>query len=111
MNELALVIAYVRPVRRAAVAQALRNRGGTGWTESNAVGHGRAAGGHEVDHVRFEVLCSPAQAEELSALMAQTAQTNTPGDGLVLILPVASAVRVSDLSSWVSPLHIERTDP
>lgn len=64
MNELALVVAYVRPVRRAAVA-----------------------------------------------LMAQTAQTNTPGDGPVLVLPVASAVRVSDLSSWVSPLHTERTEP
>ena len=56
MNDVTVLVAYVRPARRAAVAHALRQVGLAGWTESEVMGRGSAVGGHGVPHAKFEVI-------------------------------------------------------
>lgn len=97
-NELVMLIAYVRPARRMAVGEALRDLGLVGWTESEAIGHGKAAGGHGVPHARFEVLTTAEQASACASAIAGAARTGQDGDGLVASLPVLSLERISDHS-------------
>lgn len=99
MTDVVMLIAYVRPTRRAMVARALRALGFTGWTESEVVGHGRAANGHAVPHTRFEVLVGKERATECANTVIDAAYTGEDGDGFVSMLPVLSVERISDRST------------
>lgn len=104
MNELVMLVAYVRVSRRAAVAQALRATEVAGWTESNVVGHGHAAAGHEVEHIRFEVVMPKAKSAECAKSIVTAARTGATGDGMILTMPVLAIDRISDLTAGAAAL-------
>lgn len=84
-----LLVAYVRISRRSAVGKALREANLSGWSESKVEGHGRAAQGHGVEHVRIEVAVQDEQADEVKRLILEAADTGDDvGDGMVLGLPL-----------------------
>jgi nitrogen regulatory protein PII len=89
--DMVMIVAHVRRARRSSVGQALRQLELDGWTESDVVGHGHAAAGHGVEHVRFEVVLTADRVQECCKAIASAAQTGTDGDGVVLTLPVLSA--------------------
>ena len=99
MDEMVMIVAYVRRARRAPVGLALRQLVQSGWSESEVIGHGHAAAGHGVEHVRFEVLLPAKQAKACVQAMARAAATGTEGDGIIVTLPVTSFERVHDLAS------------
>lgn len=101
MNEVAMVIAYVRPAQRAVVSKAIRELNLSGWTESEATGHGEALDGRSLPRVRFEVLVPLERAAECAAQIGRAAHTGVKGDGLVLTLPVLGVARISNLSVGV----------
>ena len=105
MNDVTLLVAYVRPARRAAVAQALRQVGMAGWTESEVLGHGSAVGGHGVPHARFEVIVATEHIDACENAVVAAAQTGADGDGFVITLPVLSVVRISDRSGGAGSLR------
>jgi nitrogen regulatory protein PII len=90
MDEMVMVVAHVRRTRRSSVGQALRQLELDGWTESDVVGHGHAAAGHGVEHVRFEVVLTTQRVQECCKAIAHAAETGTDGDGVVLTMPVLS---------------------
>lgn len=96
MSDQVLILAYLRPARCVAVQAALRSLNACGWSESRVAGHGHAAGGHAVEHVRFEVVVDKGQAERCQAAIAEAAQTGAAGDGLIVVLPVLSEQRIRD---------------
>ena len=95
MSDQVLILAYLRPSRCAAVHAALRALG-VGWSESRVAGHGNAAGGHAVEHTRFEVVVDKDQAEQCQTAIAEAAHTGAAGDGLITIVPLFSVQRVRD---------------
>lgn len=76
----------------------MRAFGVSGWSESRVLGHGAAAGGHGVEHVRFEALVTAEHAPELARLIGTAAHTGVDGDGLVICAPVTTAERISNLT-------------
>jgi len=96
-----MIVAYVRPARRAAVASALRLEGILAWSESRVDGHGRAAGGHGVPHTRFEIVLETEYTDACLDAIGRAAQTGEVGDGFVVTLPVVGARRLSDHASLV----------
>jgi nitrogen regulatory protein PII len=99
MTEMIMLVAYVRRARRVMVGQALRQLEQSGWSESEVVGHGYAAGGHGVDHVRFEVIVTAGRAEACTEAIARAADTGADGDGLVVSMPVLAATAVTARSA------------
>ena len=90
-----LLIAYVRISKRSAVGLALRDAGLSGWSESMVQGHGRAADGHAVEHVRVEVVVPDDRADEIKRIIADAAASvEGIGDGLVIGLPLDFAERI-----------------
>lgn len=73
---------------------AIRGAGVSGWSESTVVGHGRAAAGREVEHVRLEIVVSSDSSQPLVRAIAKAADTGGPGEGLIVELPVASVTRL-----------------
>ena len=91
-----LLVAVVRRARQGAVAQTLRALNLPGWTQSEVTGHGQAAGGHSVEHVRFEILIPGERADECLNALASTAHTGGAGDGILFTTPVHRVLRVRD---------------
>jgi nitrogen regulatory protein PII len=87
MDDMVMIVAYVRRARRAQVGQALRQLE-SGWTESDVLGHGNAAGGHGVEHVRFEVLMPSGQAKACTQAIERAAASSPGGGGMVVVMPV-----------------------
>ena len=94
MSDMVMIVAHVRRNRRAPVGQALREQGQRGWAEVDVVGHGHAAGGHGVDHVRFEVVIPAASAEGCRQAIARAASVGAEGGGIIITLPVLAMQRV-----------------
>lgn len=76
-----------------------------GITLSDCVGQGRGcgSGGHYVateetigvaKMVKLGMLCSDANCDELLRVIAQTAHTDNPGDGIVMVADVPPVVRI-----------------
>jgi nitrogen regulatory protein PII len=103
MDDMVMIVAYVRRARRVQVGQALRLLEQGGWTESEVLGHGNAAAGHAVEHVRFEVLLRAGQAKSCSQAIAAAAATGSEGDGLVLSMPVLSVSPIVGFAGDVVP--------
>jgi nitrogen regulatory protein PII len=99
MDEMIMVVAHVRRTRRSSVGQALRQLELDGWTESDVVGHGHAAAGHGVEHVRFEVVLPTQRVQECTRAIASAAQTGTDGDGVVLTMPVLAVEWIGGAAS------------
>jgi nitrogen regulatory protein PII len=97
-DDMVMMVAYVKRTRRALVGQALRQLGLEGWTESDVLGHGHAAGGHGVEHMRVEVLLAAEQASACSLAIATAASDGSEGNGLVMTLPVRSVERIGKRS-------------
>lgn len=95
MNDMVMIVAYVRRARRVQVGQALRELKQPGWSESDVVGHGNAAAGHGVEHVRFEVLVPRGQADACGRAISQAGGTGIEGDGLIVVMPVLSATPIT----------------
>lgn len=95
MSDMVMIVAYVRRARRVQVGQALRLLEQPGWSESDVVGHGNAAAGHGVEHVRFEVLVPRGHADATSRAIRQAGATGVDGDGLVVVMPVESVTPVT----------------
>ncbi len=99
MDSMVMIVAYVRRARRTQVGQALREIVQSGWSESEVIGHGQAAAGHGVEHVRFEVLLPASQEQLCRQAIASAATTGTDGDGIIVTLPVASVESVHAISA------------
>ncbi len=93
-----LLFAFIRRAAVPAVHRRLRAHGVAGWSESTVVGHGRRAGGHEVEHVRLEVLLPKSQLAEVKRALAGDCPTDDAEGGLFVVLPVAETGRVPDHS-------------
>jgi nitrogen regulatory protein PII len=89
MDDMVMIVAYVRRTRRAQVGQALRQLE-SGWTESDVLGHGNAAGGHGVEHVRFEVLVPSGHAKACTQAIERAAAAGPGSHGMVVVMPVLS---------------------
>jgi len=99
MDQMVMIVAYVRRARRAPVGQALREVVQSGWSESEVIGHGHAAGGHGVEHVRFEVLLPARLAKTCVDAVGRAASTGTEGDGIIVTLPVSSVESVGEIAA------------
>ncbi len=94
-----MIIAYIRPLVKDAVAERLRALEVPGASFSPVDGFGREADeqGREsyepqvspyADRVKLEVVCPNDRVDELAEAIADEAQTGRRGDGKVFILPV-----------------------
>lgn len=72
----------------------MRELGLGGWTESEVVGHGRAASGHAVPHARFEVIVAAENVFACTDAIAAAAHTGEDGDGVLAVLPVQHFERI-----------------
>lgn len=98
MDDLVMIVAYVRRARRAAVTAALRSVGVDGWNESEILGYGQAAAGRGVEHARFELVVTRDQVGACEVAIAEAAHTGAAGDGLVVVLPVSSRTRIVEIA-------------
>jgi len=100
-----LVTAIIQPEMLDTVQKALVRHGVGGMTISEVSGYGNQRGHVEVyrgeeytidfiTKVRLEVLVNDEDAEALTGVLVQAAQTGRAGDGKVWIMPVESIVRV-----------------
>jgi len=100
-----LVVAVIKPFKIEEVTEALQRLGVSGVTLSEVRGFGRQRGHSEVyrgaeykidylPKVRLEILVEDADAERVTAAIAETARTGKIGDGKLWVVPVEAAVRI-----------------
>jgi len=99
------VEAIIRVSALDAVRDALDQRGINGLTITEVLGMGSEPGqttqyrgvSYRIDshhRLRLEVVLPAAEAGPVAHAIARAARTGRPGDGLVMILPVTTAVRI-----------------
>lgn len=100
-----LVIAYIKPFKLEPVKDALKAVGVSGMSAGDVNGFGRQAGHtevyrgaeYEVDFVpktRIEVLVDDTLAPSVVDAIESAAHTGDIGDGKIVVLEVAEAVRI-----------------
>jgi len=100
-----LVTAIIQPEMLETVQKALIRHGVGGMTISEVSGYGSQRGHVEVyrgeeytidfiTKVRLEILCADEDAEALTGVIVQAAQTGHVGDGKVWTVPVDDIVRI-----------------
>jgi nitrogen regulatory protein P-II 1 len=100
-----LVTAVIKPHRLDAVKDALRAKGVSGLTVTEARGFGRQAGHTEVyrgteynvafvPKVKVEVVVDDADGTDVAMAIMEAARTEKIGDGKVWIVPVEAVFRV-----------------
>jgi len=100
-----LIVAVLKPFKLDDVKEALKGRGISGMTLTEAQGFGRQRGHtevyrgaeYEVDFVpklRVEVVVDDDQADEVVDAIVGAAATGKIGDGKVWVVPVETVVRV-----------------
>ncbi|MBA2725505.1 MAG: P-II family nitrogen regulator [Actinobacteria bacterium] len=100
-----LVVAVIKPFKLDEVKEALEGIGIQGMTVSDARGFGRQRGHtevyrgaeYQVDFIpksRIEIVVSDDQAEEVVKAIAQTASTESIGDGKIWMLPIEEVTRI-----------------
>ena len=99
--------AYIKPHMLSNVVTALSSLAGlTGLTVTKVQGFGRsrAKGSRHrivedlidyVPHVKLEIVCLDALADEIVAVIEKTARTGLPGDGKIFVSTIDTAVRIS----------------
>ena len=102
-----VVVAFIRPSKEEAVADALHTLDGlTGASFTHILGFGRGRGDRsrrEFDEaltgtlpaVRVDVMTTDALAPKVAAVIIEAAHTGNRGDGKVYVLPMDSAIRIS----------------
>lgn len=89
-----LIVAFIRRSRRRSVELALSDAGVSGWSACEVVGHSVGEGGSAVDHLRIDVLVRDGDAEQLCQAVAAAGHTGVEGDGIAMVLPVETALRI-----------------
>jgi nitrogen regulatory protein PII len=100
-----LIIAIIQPHRLDHVREALTAIGIAGMTVSEVRGYGRQKGHTEIyrgaeytisftPKLKLEVAVASARAEEAVGAIADAARTSKIGDGKIVVLDLASALRV-----------------
>nr|CAA9258296.1 Nitrogen regulatory protein P-II [uncultured Armatimonadetes bacterium] len=94
----------IRPVRLEAVKTALGELGVTGLTVSDVRGTGGAAGmespmgrGYSMTlppKIKIEIVTRDEDVEEVVQTVLAHARTGDPGDGVIWVLPAATAIRI-----------------
>ena len=99
--------AFIKPHMLANVVMELSEYEGlSGLTVTKVQGFGRsrAKGSRHkivedmidyVPHVKLEIVCSDACADEIVARIEKTARTGLPGDGKIFVSTIETAVRIS----------------
>jgi nitrogen regulatory protein PII len=108
VNEMAMIIAYVRQLRASAVIRALNNAGVGGLT-AYAV-HGISGEkstflhssypfepAHLPESIKVEVICDEGMTDQIVGLIAKEAKTGVPGDGIIAIQHIERVVRIKDV--------------
>ncbi len=98
-----VIVAFIRPAKEEAVREALHELPGlTGASFSDVRGFGRGRS-HVGDEdivgaalrVRVEVMADDLLADNVESTIASVAHTGKRGDGMVYVLPLAAARRIS----------------
>ena len=110
--DLSMVIAIVHPSALGTIEKRLRELRVRGITVSKVEGYGEYANFFAddwlVDRVKLEIFAVQHDAEAIAEAIAQTAQTNVPGSGIVAILPVQKVLSMrTRAAAFPAPL----TDP
>ncbi|WP_400204507.1 P-II family nitrogen regulator [Methanomethylophilus alvi] len=103
-----MVVAIVRPEKYGEVKDALKDRGVTGMTFTHVTGRGMQAGVKftnrvgefmidEIEKVKIEIVVEDdSKVPCVIDTICQVAKTGRHGDGRIFVLPVESAVRISE---------------
>ena len=103
-----MVVAIVRPEKYGEVKDALKDRGVTGMTFTPVTGRGMQAGVKftnrvgefmidEIEKVKIEIVVEDdSKVPCVVDTICQAAKTGRHGDGRIFVLPVESAVRISE---------------
>ena len=106
--EMKMVVAIVRPERLQCVKDALRDHGINGMTITHVTGRGEQMGlkftnrvGEfmidEIEKVKIEIVVEDdSKVPCVIDTICQAAKTGRHGDGRIFVLPVESAVRISE---------------
>ncbi len=100
-----LVTAVIKPHKWEDVREALEGAGVTGMTVSEVSGYGRQKGHTEVyrgaeydialvPKIRVEIIVDSVDADQITDVIVQAAQTGRIGDGKVWVSPIESVIRV-----------------
>ena len=96
--ELRLVVAIVRPLALEPVEKALQEMGVRGLTVIRAKGFGAHANLFSrdwlVDQVKIEIYVEQDRVESIVAAILDTAHSESPGGGIVAVLPVEKVYSV-----------------
>ncbi len=98
-----VIVAFIRPAKEEAVREALHELPGlTGasFSDVRGFGRGRSHVGDEdivgaAPRVRVEVMADDLLADNVESTIASVAHTGKRGDGMVYVLPLAAARRIS----------------
>jgi len=96
--ELRLVVAIIRTLALEAAEESLKELGVRGLTVTRAKGFGAYAnlfsGDWLVDQVKIEIYAERDRVESIVAAILNAAHSNSPGDGIVAVLPVEKVYSV-----------------
>lgn len=96
--ELRLVVAIIRTLALEPVEKTLQEMGVRGLTVTRAKGFGAHAnlfsGDWLVDQVKIEIYLEQDRVESIVAAILDTAHSESPGDGIVAVLPVEKVYSV-----------------
>ncbi len=103
-----MIVAIVRPEKYEEVKDALKAKGVTGTTFTHVTGRGMQAGVKfttrvgeftvdEIEKIKFEIVIEDDSAVQCVVdTICSAASTGRHGDGRIFVLPVESAVRISE---------------
>lgn len=103
-----MISAYVRTQRASNVIRALYDAGITGLTvymvrglsgEQSTFLHSVEPfePTHLPESVKFEIICEEGMLDKIVALIAQSAKTGYPGDGMIAVQDVERATRIREI--------------
>ncbi len=106
--DVALVVAIIRTHMLEAVKKKLQEIGVRGITVTKAKGFGQQSLSHDIlgrelteDQLKLEIYVASDQAERIASSIVDAAHTGSPGDGIVVILPVQRAFSVQTRSQTI----------
>lgn len=100
-----LIIAFVQPFKLDEIRQAVKAAGATGMSVTGIMGFGRQSGQTEtyrgaeynvdfIPKMKLEILADDSISDALVTAIQTTAGTGSIGDGKIIVMEVADAVRI-----------------
>lgn len=101
-----MIMAIIRPERLQCVKDALRDAGVNGMTITHVSGRGKQSGivftnrvgqfvVDELEKVKLEVVIEDGRkVEDVVEVIRRSAETGSPGDGWIFVIPVEASVRI-----------------